>query len=394
MKDIHNFINENLIKIVKHVPVDYSVLDSKMKNELFMFSKKNALVFLFYKNFDVSDISTFPEQLLIDWKAETIKKNLRVVKRKKDTEEVLSYFQNENIDLMVLKGVSFSECFMFPETRYFTDLDLFVKCEDVLRTEKLLINCGYYKKESELVDVHHDVYLKKGRIGIELHDSIVTISEYPELYNLKYELFNRARKVKFGDSYFYSPQRENMILLCLGHMYRSFCKAGTGIRQLVDLYYIIHSANIDWEYIDTKVIEYRINNFYTYIMKLMNELFKLDLPENQIKDALLYSKFKKDIFIAGFTGIGSKDRLLSNHVADYKIKYNKSILSYILPNREYLCKYENFKYCENNSILLPVAWIHRILLNLKREKIHPIKVRTKSEAIKTRIELMKWVIDK
>jgi len=312
--------------------------------------------------------------------------------------EVLNEFEKNNIQVMLLKGFYLKTLYPLPDLRIMGDIDLFVQENDLSTAFKLLTNMGYRLGKNNHSTIHY-VFTHPKYITIELHYSIVG-----ETFNESIKAFDRTiwdehtSRLVNNHVCIIPSDVNHAIYLCI-HMLSHFNTAGFGLRQLCDLVVLVtYSTAFDWDEFFSKTKTFNILNFVKSILFICHTYLRLKVPDRYLAVINAVEKERVESLLAyilqsGVFGGKSKDQLISSALAKYKLnlknnQYNNS-LNYLFPNREQLNHF--YSYAKEHAFLLPIAWLHRLFLNLGRKDIKFKDKLPNKKLIMQRIELIKWV---
>lgn len=310
--------------------------------------------------------------------------------------EVLKKLNEKGVETCILKGESVSRYYHTPIARISGDFDILINpkkldlCLGVLRENGL--------KTGEIVYESHQIECVHPVIGlVEIHIM---------MYGKKTEDVCFNNEVKYNEPYINVESEDGTIYQTLGitdnflylllHFMKHFLSAGVGIRQLFDvLIYVEKNYNlIDWERANKSISNLGFKKMFDCMIAIGVKYFMF--PENLIKvqdaDEALVDKIFDDMMLGGVFGHndakrnGFYDLYLNERCKKIKNKSyeaykNKRKLKRLFPNREFMSV--NFPYVTKSKLLLPVAWIHRIL-----KGIVPKKTRTVSMEHNERLKLL------
>jgi len=403
MNDLQSFLYNNIRKILTKDCIDYSILSIEDQYELYEICKAHEIHLLVYETFKISNMNGFDKSLLLEWKGKYLKNTLNLIAKVQHVKDLFALFDSSKLDVMVLKGFSYSRYYINPSVRRMDDIDLFVAETQITKACEILEDYGYRQLSDGGVKSHHLVFVSKGQLPIELHTELVDQMSFPYIYDMMYELFDDAYKTSYQGINFTSSSAEYELLFCIVHIYKHYCGVGFGFKQLCDLYYIISETQLDWVLITEKLKHYKILNFSVGIFTILNDDFNIEIPkfvfETIIIEQNIMNLFRDDIYLSGAFGFHNKSKYLSNHIADYKLDNDingikfKLYIEYLFPAKEHMLAYKEFQYCKRNGLLLPIAWIHRIFKHLLMGNISMNKNYINKEFINNRILLKKWVKD-
>ncbi len=293
--------------------------------------------------------------------------------------EVIEALDNAKIQTMVLKGMAVNKCYPYPELRTMGDADILVHESDIDGATEILRELGYIAEKDQ--KTKHIEFFKKNSISIELHRLLIDYDFMRNKESFHTEIWESPVEINIGMAKAKALSWEMQVLhLCL-HMAAHITYGGFGLRQLCDLVMVVEKKieQINWDIIVGKAIYYGVEQFVFAIFTVCNNLFNMEVP-SAILNMNNVSKEKvdeliEDIFLSG--AFGKKDMKRSaanvlvnnsNVAKDLEDKNNFSKAVRILfPTREMMAKRCKYLYVKKNPMLLPFAWIHRIVYGLVRK---------------------------
>lgn len=231
------------------------------------------------------------------------------------------------------------------------------------------------------------------------------------MYGKKTEDVCFNNEVKYNEEYLNIQADDETIYQTLGvtdnfmfiflHFVKHFLSSGAGIRQLEDV--LIYTENnyrvIDWDRVNTSLKNLGFNKFFQCVIAIGKKYFAF--PEKTfnayvVDDSLIERVFEdmmqggvfghNDSSREGFYDLYLTERCKKIKNKDYVLYKNKRKLTRLFPNRKFMSV--NFPYVEKSALLMPVAWIHRIILGVFKNKSQ-VQVNTKTDQKhKKRLALM------
>ena len=276
----------------------------------------------------------------------------------KRTAEILKLFNENNIPVIVLKGLVVREYYPKPDLRTMCDSDVIIHKSDLERVRKLLLERGFHEEE----DAGHHIAFMKADFNLEIHWTLAneTFRKGQECFQEK--IWDDAMKVKVGGVDTLSLSLEDLAI------------SGFGVRQLADLVLLVeHKGNeINWNEFREKAEKSRLTQFSTGMFKVCNYLFGMEIPkelniENKSEDDEIIKLVVNDIFTGGV--YGQRDLSFSFRAQvgydiddDSTFSMLKRYIQVILPPPSKLS--DRYAYAKKYKILLPIAWIHHIYVGI------------------------------
>ncbi|MEG1004533.1 MAG: nucleotidyltransferase family protein [Clostridium sp.] len=334
--------------------------------------KAHKLLELFYYQLISSHkIYYFEENQIYKMKKTTFSYMFNTRKNISKAENLYKIFNENNLKVIALKGLVIRSYYKNPDFRNMGDWDFLVRNDEMKTVEEILKMEGYKYDHETLA---HKVYIRDDNVKVELHSSLIDVDYYKKRSPYEENVFNNIRKIKVSDVVMYSLGYNDQLMHLITHMLTHVSSSSIGIRQVLDVALYINNEkdNIDFKkfYLDIK--RYDIYDFTIAILKICDELFSLDVEEYVRKE---FNKCNKELklmlveaIIEGGLGAGnSLKNTLGNQFGYDKDNYKerstinlvKRYMEFIFPKYEVMK--EKYAYCKRFKILLPIAWIHRII---------------------------------
>ncbi len=167
----------------------------------------------------------------------------RYLKLSEAFSEMKGVFEREKIPFIPLKGTVLREYYPKAYLRTSSDIDIFIRKEDLERAVKAFTEtCGY---KTVIIGDEHDVSLVTPEgMHLELHYKL--IEKMPEAEKLLENVWDIAFK-DLESEYLYHLPSEYFMLYHMVHMARHFIYGGVGVRPILDLYFIKNKMDTDLE---------------------------------------------------------------------------------------------------------------------------------------------------
>jgi len=280
-----------------------------------------------------------------------------------ELEKVFRILQNEDIPVILLKGVALAETvYQNRALRSMGDVDFLVKKEDLYRTEITLLNLGYTVPERYLKikwdeKNHHHLapYVKENGIMVEVHRNIERPSSP---FQIEIDgMWERARLAKIANVEVLVLSPEDLILhLCLHASFHHEFRIG--LMPICDISETIqHYQNeIDWKQLLSTVNEYGISKFIYCTLSLTKKMLGTEIPDDVL------TELKPDTFDPQLINL-AEERILSKTSSQVPpsvvdafspeklIDKLKATLKYLFPSRSSVAT--RFPVSENSIFLYP-----------------------------------------
>lgn len=325
----------------------------------------------------------------------------------KQISNVLNMFNEEKVPVIVLKGLVIRDLYPKPELRTMGDADILVHKKDLNKVKKLLLELGYIEKESSKSHPFHAVFEHSKYPSIEVHRALGNKNRFKGEPIFENGIWQRAIKVKVGNSEALSLSFEDLAVHLCNHMARHSIRSGFGIRQLCDLVLLVEKKGdlIDWSSFINKIRAGRIEKFAMSIFSICRKLFNMTIPQElnslELDDKERLDLLINDIFSSGVHGRRSLLKSFSCQLACKSQNINsnnylgtfKRFRMLLFPSIDELS--DRYAYAKKHNILMPIAWNHRFLceiFNKEHSFYDKIKVLVAAAYIsKKRNKLLKWL---
>ncbi|MGH4119452.1 nucleotidyltransferase domain-containing protein [Clostridium sp.] len=347
--------------------------------------------------------ATIDEELISKWKRASLLCGINQIMHIKQMSKVFENFREANIPIIALKGLVIRDLYPHPELRSMSDADILVHKGDIDKSEKVLVNLGYYKDSS--IEIHSTFDHKK-HLSIDLHWALVNELHIKTVSHFDKTLWTNTRTVAMNGLPILALSLEYELLHLILHMASHMIKSGFGLRQLCDVVLFIESKkdHIDWKIFFEKVKLYNIENLTITIFIVCKELFNMDLPKEQDIKYFNYNHHIEflinEIFASGV--FGKRDYIRSNSTKIMQENYNNDenstneinlMISFLFPSPKKLNV--KYSYAKKYPFLIIFAWIHRIMYTLCFYGFSKFKqigtLYTTAKIAKDRLKLLRWL---
>lgn len=315
---------------------------------------------------------------------------------------VLRRLSDSGIPVIVLKGLVYRDLYPYPYFRTMGDYDLLIKPDHMDIAARILYEAGYYfyADDEKEASYHHDSLSK-----IDLHRQLISTRKFENIDSFNHSAWIHAEPIAVSGAHVLSLSPGDNAIYLLFHTATHIISGGFGLRQLCDftLFVEYYRNEIDWDKFFRTAAMLSIDVFAKVLMEVCNILLELEIPkasllvrqkqqnyqthkaqdtqgenyvfqERQEDEALIRSVIE-DIFDAGVFGFSSNERITSSRLLYYSsgqevgTLWGKAFMyiKLLMPSPGKLdVRYQYAKKC---PLLLPVAWIHRIIYCIFRRDI-------------------------
>ncbi|MGL5244230.1 MAG: nucleotidyltransferase domain-containing protein [Sarcina sp.] len=283
---------------------------------------------------------------------------------------VLNIFQENNIPVIVLKGLVVRDLYPNADLRTMGDADILVHEHNLEKVSSILSDLGYSEDSR---NSSHIVFKHNRFKSIEVHWTLINeVFFRGNVESFERNLWNNAMEVKVGKAKALSLGLEDLAIhLCI-HMATHIVGSGFGIRQLCDLVLLVdkHGDEMDWLYFRNEVEQCGVEKFTIAIFRVCNKLFGTHIPKEILNidiDEIIINELINDIFSSGVLGRRGLSRMFANQLAcNFKEEGSDSIDS--MYKRFFNLMFpaindmgDKYNYAKKNKVLAPVAWGHHLV---------------------------------
>lgn len=327
---------------------------------VFAYSQSHQFTAIIYhqcKNF-------IPEPISDSYKSASLSTIYSNTNRRKITDDLLCRLRENGINCFLIKGFDIAD--LYPNWQYRTMGDTDIVVDDLKKAHSILLDRGF-NNLSKIKD--REYQYSKQNMEFELHDRLV----YEEAINLDSttEFLNDFRKYvvdgRLDDSFHF--------IFVLNHLRKHFMNSGVGFRQFVDIAILIKNDDkIDWTWTEEQLCEIGLLPFAKTVFYYIERWFGVKSPikvasvSEDVYEASIKYVFDNGVF--GFDNEENKGFLASNtarKAKNQKLAMLKSAMQKVFPRYRDLVVSERYSFFEGKSVLLPVAWIYRMISVIRRK---------------------------
>lgn len=316
-----------------------------------------------------------PEDILEHWRQETVARGFKQLYLFEALKELLLKARERDLQLVVFKGIALAALYPEPNMRYSCDSDVLVKRSEQGRAIALLEDLGYEMQEEHSKE-HVPVYVKHlgiTNIVIELHDCLWEDYEGKQaelLDSLRLDADDTLITQRFmGYEYLTLGINEHFIFQ-IYHIVKHLFFEGVSLRYLTDIALFVNKYNsqINWPEVREKLGILHYETFLDCILAIARDYLGMtaevpgigEVPE-KLKDHLMEDMFGDRQFHS------EKEQWETiNFLSTYFMRTNVVKESKFSQKRKQLFPLpselnEKYSYAKKCPLLLPVAWVHRII---------------------------------
>lgn len=282
---------------------------------------------------------------------ELFKTSARYTAQEREREELSAELTRLEIPHCFLKGAKVGAYYDNPDCRFMLDMDLYIAPEKYEKAGEVLVSRGY--EISTFEDDKDTGYIKKPFLIVELHKELKY--DYDKGYEYYKGSFERMYRT---DGYALNMTDEDFFVYILSHTAHHFESAGTGIKSVVDHYFLRKNLKpkCDGEKLNQSLEAIGLFQFEKEMDKLCDFWFADGEGDKLTKEM---SEF---IIMSGVFGNETNEYLSGIR----RGKYGENADSYFLKRLFPPLKIMKNRYAllKKVPVLLPVFWVVRILSSL------------------------------
>ena len=369
-KTLIDILNTSIHKKKGNIQLNNEI-DWKYMLQLSKEHNVSSLVYYGLKNSNIVD--NIPSDIINEFKKYTFFTASHQIRHIKNIEEVLNLFHKNNIQTVVLKGLVVRSFYPNAEFRTMGDADIVVKKDNLEKSIDLLIGLGY--KESARTNV--DICFVKGDSRIELHWNLINQGRVNGGENFENNIWNELITVKVGDEDALSLNYEDLAVHLFVHLIKHLADKGCGIRHFCDIVLLLENKEdeINWDSFWSKINEYNLEKSTKIVFYICTEYLGMNIKYKVDSKKYINEKYLEmllnDIMNHGVFGKNNEEETLARSVAfncdEKKVSPLQQYLKVFFPPVKRLMK--NYPYAEKYKILVPAAYIHRIIRCITNKEI-------------------------
>lgn len=349
--------NENSRDIIQTGEILVNVIKSQIKNEEYRFSENTDFrkLYILSQNHRVTAFiapsvvkSEFADkEIKTLFSKEMFKNAARYTAQDKERVELSRELTKAEIKHCFLKGTKVGAFYDNPDSRFMLDMDLYVEKEKFSKAEKILTDRGY--EISLNADDKDAGYIKKPFLIVELHQEL----KYD--YDKGYDYYKGAfERMVTSNGYEMNMTDEDFYVYILSHTAHHLETAGTGIKSIIDHYYLKTKLKprCDSVALEQSISQIGLTQFNEKIDKLCDFWFG-----NGDGDSLT-TQLAEYIILSGVFGNGVNRYLSGVAKGRYSENAENYILTRLFPTLETMKV--RYVILKKVPLLLPLFWCVRI----------------------------------
>lgn len=326
---------------------------------------------------------------------------LLVMQQTLRTEAFLNLYRElrkKGLDPVVVKGIICRSIYPQPDLRFSADEDLLILPKESAAYDEALRSLSMRPQQKRSENYYETSYFSDEGLHIEVHTSLFSteISYFDEFNGIFQNLQDKTDYIQIEDVTIRTLSPTYHLLFLILHALKHFVHSGVGIRQVCDIVMTAchYGGEIDWETLASELEKLDAQGFAAGVFAIGEKHLGMDMkscgcPEKLMELAVDEEPLLRDIMCAGVYGGATMSRRHSGSVTLSAVEGEKSGIAHrLFPQRSNLDS--RYEYARKNPLLLPAAWIHRIINYIG--EVDAEEGNTPAQAIRTgkeRIELLK-----
>lgn len=340
--------------------------------DLVLEAQKQRVIALIYRPLLQASNKVRVSEELLKYLRETVLKEAFVLESQYTMfGEVLQKLTHYNIPIVALKGLVLRDFYPDKWMRYMSDFDLLVRESDMSQIDSILKKFGYISRHD---DFEESQYEHRILPKLDIHTQLVSpLIEFDESFRFTDEAWHRTEPIVISGVEVRKLRPIDNLIFLIMHMANHALIGGIDLRQLCDMVLFVEEyfEKIDWREFLESVKSMNILDFTTSLFLVCKTLFNLKTPEilsicNAVDDDVI-TELLDDMFSSGAYHFSSNERIAANLLLLYSAnkpvdtnqKWFSKFISAVFPKAEMMGR--KYSYARMYKILLPVAWIHRII---------------------------------
>jgi len=394
-----------LVKAIRNENIDKSGIKNADWENIFLEAKKHEVHTLLYpllKNSGI--INELDSELISEWEYSSVLAGVTQLQHVNEISRILELFNESNISVIAVKGLVLRDLYPHPELRIMSDADLLIHKSDLNTAKRILKNLNYSLSNTTSC---HAVFTHEKHLPIELHWALASQEHLETAEIFEADIWNQTTYFEIESTPVLTLRDEKQLAYLFLHMAVHMLSSGFGLRQLCDLVLFIHSRmeTINWNAVLEDIRTLNLERFSLAVLAICDRLFGLTVPSQFANNSFLNDAniclFIEDIISGGIYGKEIPERktgsLQLRFSSTGKGHHGKLIFSrsFLFPSAQNLKG--KYVYAQKTPLLVPIAWIHRILDNAFRKDISIAEKKTilfsssSDVNAKKRMELLRWL---
>lgn len=347
-----------------------------------------------------------PAVLLDKWKRESSSKTINQMYKFSEIKKIIVEGDKRNLKLIMFKGIGVAQLYPDPNQRFSSDSDILVYKKEQQQAVDLLLDLGYISTEEGSKE-HVPVFEKNGGVmysKIELHDCLWEDYEGKQaeiLESLKLDAEETLIREKFMGTEYYSLGITEHFIYQIFHIVKHLFFEGISLRYFTDisLFANKYKDEIDWHRVVASMKQLHYERFLDCIVAICKEHLNMsaDIPVTGTVSEEMKVHLIEDVLGDRDVGVNVDNYETINFLETYFMRASSVKESKFQQRRKQILPlpselHDRYSYAKKCPVLLPIAWVHRVIYFADYAIRGKRKGKNGTEAIKrsqTRLDLMK-----
>lgn len=281
--------------------------------------------------------------------------------RLKEENIILRKLRESGVHCFIIKGSTVAAYYPIPALRTMGDTDIVVN--DVNKAHEVLMASGCRCKTKNAAYYKNDLLF-------EIHDHLTyeTVINSPKLVSFFNDFWKYVKDGELDCSF-------HLLFLIL-HLRSHFYGSGVGIRQFVDIAVVTkYNDKLDWLWIEEKLKEYGMWPFAQRVFGLNYRWFGINTPVAvESVDEEFYKEATLELCsggVFGHSGNNAREIAVYGGIHPFANMIKRAWCMVFVPYKN-MMRLPQFEFLVGHPYLLPVAWIYRGWLTVKRRGLKRI----------------------
>lgn len=361
--------------------------DKKMPKEVWAQLFKQAdqhhvLPMIYEAVYDCPAAKKTNEAFFVPYKRSVVQQVMLQAMRTEEFLDLYRFLQDRGIEPLVVKGIICREFYPNLDYRVSGDEDLliapeqFEKCHEAMQEYGMRPAGASEDDEEDIVGSYEVPYVKDGSpLYIELHKSLFPPESgaYGEMNQYFENVHERAIKVNIKGVEIATMEYTDHLYYLICHALKHFLHSGFGIRQVCDiaLFANEYGSQIDWNVLRKQCKMIHTEQFASALFKIGYKYMtfspeKACYPEKWRKILVDETAMIEDLLAGGIYGNADMSRVHSSTITLKAVEAQKkglkgkgTFVELAFPPAKALEK--RYTYLKKYPVLLPVAWVSRLV---------------------------------
>lgn len=304
----------------------------------------------------ILNIQGVPDEVKASFKKELFRTASRYTNQQKEEKALSEGFNRSGINHCFLKGTKVAGYYDVPDSRFMLDMDIYVDNKRIGDATKVMLENGYEKSGEDTKDIS---FVKSNYLNVELHKELKY--EYDDDYGYYKNAGEKLVKAS-DDGFELKMTNEDFYVYALSHTAHHFSVSGTGIRSVLDHWYLRKNLLpvCDKEKVKASLEGSGLLEFCEKMDELCDYWFCDGEKTDIIKEMSDY------IILSGIYGNGKNTYINGVLKRGQEDNVTGFLLRRFFPDLRFMKK--RYGFLNQFPFLLPVMWIVRIISSFSSAK--------------------------